>query len=243
MSAVAHGPEAVGAAQAPNILAVETSTRACSVALQCGGEILHIHRDAPKQHNQLVLGYIDDLLRQAGLAPTDLDAVAFGRGPGSFTGVRIAAGIAQGISLGAAIPTIPVSTLQILAQTALDLDRGLATVGAVLRSRPGEIYLGGYAAERDGLCVELLADATWRVDELTPPRWLRGRCGIVGDGADCFAAALLPGGCVTDAALLPSACSLLRLAARVLSRDAGVAAELALPIYLEGTLPWRKATD
>jgi tRNA threonylcarbamoyladenosine biosynthesis protein TsaB len=201
-----------------------------------------LHRDVPRRHNQLVLGMIDELMTQAMLAPRELDAVAFGCGPGSFTGVRIAAGIVQAISFVAAIPAVPVSTLAILAETAFDRHPELDVVCAVLRSRPGEIYLGGYA-RRGASCTVVAADAVLRVDDLTRPQWLEGRCGIVGDAAELFDGALLPDGCIRDPTLTPHGWALLRLARVALGRHDGVAAEQALPVYLEGTRPWRKLTE
>ena len=242
MSDADHGREAVDDAQARNILAIETSTRVCSVALQHGRTVACLHRDVPRQHNQLVLGMIDELMTWAALEPRELDAVAFGRGPGSFTGVRIAAGIAQAISFAAAIPAVPMSTLAILAETAFDQHTDLDVVCAVLRSRPGEICLGGYE-RHSAVCAVVQPDAVLRVDELTWPAWLEGRCGVFGDAADLFDAALLPDRCIRDATLTPHAQALLRLAGNALGRHDTVTAEQALPVYLEGTRPWRKLTE
>lgn len=98
------------------LLAVETATEACSAALIIEGEVRERYRHAPKEHTKLILPMVDELMAEAGLLPTQLDAMAFGCGPGSFTGVRIATGVAHGIALGADLPVVAVSTLAALAQ-------------------------------------------------------------------------------------------------------------------------------
>src|SRR3546814_11819562 len=93
------------------ILAFETATEACSVALWLDGELRERHAIAPRQHAQLVLGWADALLAEAGIARGALDAIAVGRGPGAFTGVRLAIAPAQGIPLALVFPVVPVPTL------------------------------------------------------------------------------------------------------------------------------------
>ena len=92
-----------------NILALDTSTDACSVALSCNGEIKEDFRIIPRQHTQQLLPMIEAILADAGIAISALDAIAFGRGPGSFAGIRIATGVAQGLAYGADLPVLPIS--------------------------------------------------------------------------------------------------------------------------------------
>ena len=101
------------------ILALETATEACSVALWIEGEVLDRFEVAPRRHAELALPWIEDLLAQAGLARAQLDAVACGRGPGAFTGVRLAVAITQGLALALDRPAVGVSTLEALALPAM----------------------------------------------------------------------------------------------------------------------------
>jgi tRNA threonylcarbamoyladenosine biosynthesis protein TsaB len=236
-----HGREPLYKAQAPTVLAIETSTIACSVALSAGGSIGVDHRIAPRQHNQLVLSMIDALLHTAGVAPRDLDAVAFGCGPGSFTGIRIAAGVAQGISLGTGIPVIPVSTLRVLALTAANARNAPCNVLATLIARADEVYFGSYRCSA-GQSSALARDTVARTVELMLPSEVDSDWYVVGDGARHFDAVLAARNlkCAVDAAVLPTAGALLTLALDDWKRGGGVDAALALPVYLDGTRPWRK---
>ena len=97
------------------ILAIETATETCSVALLCNGQVTSRYEQQPQKQAQLVLPMVDELMSAAGLKPAQLDAIAFGAGPGSFTGLRIAAAVTQGIAISADLPVVPVSTLAALA--------------------------------------------------------------------------------------------------------------------------------
>ncbi len=102
------------------ILAVDTATEACSVALLLGDEIIEEFQIAPRQHTQLILPFIEKILKKTNLKLNELDALAFGRGPGSFMGVRLAASVIQGLAFGANLPIISISSLHALAQDAFD---------------------------------------------------------------------------------------------------------------------------
>ena len=132
------------------LLAIETATAACSAALYIDGEISERHVLAPREHALLILPMVDALLAEAGVPVGALDAIAYGRGPGSFTGVRIAASVVQGIAFAADLPVIAVSTLATLAQGAMR-ESGEHRVMAALDARMGEVYWGLYAREPAGL--------------------------------------------------------------------------------------------
>ncbi len=134
------------------LLAIETASEACSAALYLDGALSERYALAPREHARLILPMVDELLREADLSPGALDAVAFGRGPGAFTGLRIAAGVAQGIAFGAELPVVAVSSLAALAQ-GLYRERGAARVLAAIDARIGEIYWGSYEADAAGLMV------------------------------------------------------------------------------------------
>ncbi len=123
------------------ILALDTSTEACSAALMLDDNIHSRSEVAPRKHAELILPMIDDLLRSTNTKLSDLDAIAFGCGPGAFTGVRIATGIAQGLAYSSNLPLIPVSSLATLAQAYKDKAPYIA---AAFDARMGEIYYGLY---------------------------------------------------------------------------------------------------
>jgi len=128
-----------------NILALETSTNACSVALQNKDEVTYLHKIAPMQHTKLILPMIHELLNSASLTLDQLDAIAYGRGPGSFTGIRIASSVAQGLGFAANKPLIPLSSLTIYAQTAY-LEKHYESVLVAVDARMGQIYWAQYEA-------------------------------------------------------------------------------------------------
>ena len=132
------------------LLAVEAATDVCSVAVATNGGIVARHEHAPRRHAELVLQYCHEVLGEAGVKLSELDALVVGRGPGSFTGVRIAVAVAQGLALGANVPVAPVSTLATLAQNVFR-QRGEAAVCAALDARMDEIYVGAFTADESGL--------------------------------------------------------------------------------------------
>ncbi len=225
------------------VLAIDTSTSACSIAVSVRGCVHEDHRIVPREHNRLVLPMIDDLLRTHGVVRRDLDAVAFGRGPGSFTGVRIAASVAQGISFGLGVPVVPISSLAALARAAATTHAATAAcVLATIRSRPDEIYLGGFRCI-DARCDVVIDETIAAGDATELPKAVDSSWWIVGDGVSHFGAALDGIGCRVDATALPSAAAVLTLALDAIGRGAFVASADALPVYLQGTRPWRKLAD
>jgi tRNA threonylcarbamoyladenosine biosynthesis protein TsaB len=131
------------------ILAVDTSTENCSVALMMGDEIISRCEYAPREHTTKILPMVDTVLAEGGVKLTQLDALAFGRGPGSFTGVRIGIGIAQGLAFGADLPMVGISTLMTMAQGTYRTHQSEQVLTAI-DARMGEIYWGQYRRQIDG---------------------------------------------------------------------------------------------
>jgi tRNA threonylcarbamoyladenosine biosynthesis protein TsaB len=136
------------------ILALDTSTEACSAALLIDSQISQRYQVAPREHGTLILPMIEQLLGEAGVSLAQLDAVAFGRGPGAFVGVRIATGVAQGIAFAVDLPVVPVSSLAALAQSVVP-----ANVYSAIDARMEEVYWAAYRKNSNGI-VELLGEET-----------------------------------------------------------------------------------
>ncbi len=132
------------------LLAIDTATEACSAALWVDGEIVERFDIAPRQHAGLILPMAEQLLAEAGWTVRQLDLLAFGRGPGSFTGVRIAASVVQGIAFAADLPVLPVSTLTALAQGAWR-ERETPRVLAAIDARMGELYWSECVVGAEGI--------------------------------------------------------------------------------------------
>ena len=137
------------------LLAIETSTDACSVGLLIDGEIIVDHRLAAQQHGALVLPMVDQIMSKAGISAKQLDGVAYGRGPGSFTGVRIGVAVTQGIALGADVGVVGISTLQTIAQGCL---REFADthVAVSMDARMDEVYYCAYVQEQSNVMQALI---------------------------------------------------------------------------------------
>ena len=131
-----------------NILAIDTATEACSAALHIDGVVTTKYEVAPRKHAELILTMVDELLSESNLSLTQLDALAFGRGPGAFTGVRIATGVIQGLAMSANLPVVPVSTLAALAQGAISASKQIA---CAIDARMGEVYWATYQANKAGI--------------------------------------------------------------------------------------------
>ena len=215
------------------ILAIETATEACSVALWIDGAVRERHEIAPRLHAERVLTDTRALLDEAGLDLVELDGIAMGRGPGSFTGVRIAASMVQGLALGADLPVAPVSTLAALAAGALR-ESGAERVIASLDARMHEVYLARFTTGQTGLPEPASEEIVIPPAEAPLPptgSWLgvghgfRAREGAMCDRLAGFLSEV-------DADALPRARDVARLGVAALERGEGVPAEQALPIYV-----------
>jgi tRNA threonylcarbamoyladenosine biosynthesis protein TsaB len=184
---------------------------------------------------------MEQLLAEAGLGLGQLDALAFGRGPGSFTGVRIATGTVQGAAFGAGLPVVPVSTLAALAQRGFR-ERGFQRVLPAYDARMNEVYWAGYRVDGEGLMAPVLAEEVVAPGQITLPEG-DGWHGV-GSGWKAYQAVLSetlgPALASFDGELLCSAQDVVRLAVAGYEAGSAVAAEEALPVYLRDRVAWRK---
>jgi tRNA threonylcarbamoyladenosine biosynthesis protein TsaB len=219
------------------LLAVETATEACSAALIIDGEVVERYQVAPKEHAKLILPMIDSLMAEAGLKPGDLDCLAFGRGPGSFTGVRIATGVIHGIAFGADLPVVPVSTLAAIAQDFFDNSKNELSPANIaftaMDARMSEIYWGVYQRDALGFAELLGREAVIPAKLIEFPE-IKGVG--VGSGWGVYKEMLmtrlsgLVSHCETD--FLPRARSIARLGAYGFNQGLAVSVEDAMPVYL-----------
>ncbi|MGV8944734.1 tRNA (adenosine(37)-N6)-threonylcarbamoyltransferase complex dimerization subunit type 1 TsaB [Thermomonas sp.] len=214
------------------LLAIETATEACSIAVLVDGAVIERFEIAPRRHTELALPWAEALLAEAGIAKSQLDAIAVGRGPGAFTGVRLAIALAQGIALALDRPLLPISTLAALAMQAAG-ERILAASDA----RMGEIYIASFRRDGDGVVASS--------DEIV----IAPDVYVAPDGNDWhgvgtgFAAA--DGALVTrlqtrlatvDATALPHAADVARLGALAFARGEAIAPERIEPAYLRNNV-------
>jgi len=210
------------------VLALETSTEYCSVALWQDGAVSDHCELAGQTHSVMLIPMLDALLREARVTLADLDGIAFGAGPGSFTGVRIACSAAQGLALGAEKPVIGISTLQALAQAS-----GRNKVIAVLDARMAEVYYAAYE-KNNGVWVTV-CEPCLCLPQDTPPvegyDWFGVGSGFVAHGEQLRArySGNLAG---VDEKAIPQAAAIARLAAPLFAAGRGVDAADAMPLYL-----------
>jgi tRNA threonylcarbamoyladenosine biosynthesis protein TsaB len=215
-----------------NLLAIETATEACSVALIHGQDIIARSEIAPRRHTELVLPMADALLAEAGIGRHALDAIAVGRGPGAFTGVRLGVSLAQGMALALDLPVITISSLAALALEAPEDED--AAILAVIDARMGEIYAACYRRDDNGGLIALDDERVCTPESLQlpdAPTWQ-----VVGTGwatystllSERFTGVLRS----ADGARYPQAAHVAELAMREFNAGRIHAPELALPVYL-----------
>lgn len=225
------------------ILAIDTATEACSVALYNQGETLAHFELCAREHTQRILPMVQQILAEAGLSLTQLDALAFGRGPGSFTGVRIGIGMAQGLSLGAELPLLPVSTLQTMAQGAYRLT-GAENVLSAIDARMGEVYWGEFSRNAQGVWSGEETEKVIKPEQLLArAAELSGRFATVGTGWETYPHLLgeSPVAELFDGKIsLPHAEDMLPLALQLWEKGIRVNPEDAEPTYLRNEVTWKK---
>ena len=214
------------------LLAIETATEACSVALHVDGQVLERFEIAPRRHAELTLPWAEQLLAEAGITRAQLDGIALSRGPGAFTGVRLAIAIAQGIALALDRPLLPVSTLQTLALRApADAERVLACIDA----RMGEVYAARHVRNAEGVLELEGTEVVIAPDAVQLPQdgsqWAGVGTGFAAvDGA--LARRLQERLSSLDAQALPHAADVLKIAVPAFARGEGISPERVQPAYL-----------
>lgn len=226
-----------------NLLAIDTSTDACSVALLCGSDLSGHCRVEPRGHTRLIMPMVRQLLAEQRLAMEDLDALAFAAGPGSFTGLRIATGVIQGLAWGLDIPVVPVSSLQAVALELAEAGQAKEGDGLAVAfdARMDEVYWGCYRFT-DGLPVPLTDERVCPPEQVSlpegPEHWL-----AAGSGwryAERMPAAVTGRAAAPDPDRAPDARFVARLAAHAWRQGGGVPAAEAQPVYLRDEVTWKK---
>lgn len=204
------------------ILAIDTATERCSVALLLDQQFIEREQDTHRTHADLVLPMTADVLREGAVALADLDGIAYGRGPGSFTGVRIAIGVVQGLAFGAGLPTVGVSNLAAVAQ---QVSRAGDDILVCMDARMGEVYWARF--HRDAECVTLMSEE--RVDA---PESVQPLTSNVFAGTGFKAYPQLKAAAAFTHDVLPRAREVALLAAPEFNAGRGLPASEAAPVYL-----------
>lgn len=227
------------------LIAIDSSTEACSVALLQDAEVIESWQLAPREHTQKMLPMVDDLLAQGALSLGQLDAIAFSRGPGSFTGLRVCTSLVQGLAFGADLPVVPISTLAALAQTALEqqLVAPQSAVMATLDARMDEVYWACYQ-QREGQLEAMSAERLSAPQAMVIEGLADGQS-IYGVGPGFSYGERI--GCVQqlegiDMTLLPRASAVATLASTAFAAGHFCPAEQAVPTYLRDEVAWKKTT-
>ena len=235
-----------------SLLSIDTSSTCCSVALNIDDKQLIKRTDAPREHVRLVLPMIDELLSEASIKLTALDAIAFTHGPGSFTGLRIGFGVVQGLAFGADLPVIALSTLRVMAQRAIRITSPATQCAIIpaIDARMGELYRGFYR-QVDGLAQPIEPDALCLQQAITL-RSFDGQAGLthdtpfigVGDGWQ-YKPELSSANDVLDLSAIyenigPDAEDILPLASADFQAGRVAAIEDVEPVYLRNTISWKK---
>jgi tRNA threonylcarbamoyladenosine biosynthesis protein TsaB len=221
------------------ILAVDTSTEACSVALQIGNETIAQYADEPRSHSRLLMPMVQQVLAEAQIKVNQLDAIGVSIGPGSFTGLRIGFAAVQGMAYGADIPVTPVSTLELIAATyrrQQNIQAG--DVITLLDARMSEFNLGRYRLDKNNQIVALEADQLVSTEQALELIKANQPSAIIGDAGNLFESA--PQHAELFTPIYPNAIDLLPMAKQQLDQGSAVNIESVDLVYLRGTEAWQK---
>jgi len=227
------------------ILALDTATESCSAALWIDGRILERHVEVERGHAERILKMIDELLAEAAVPLTSLDAIAFGRGPGSFTGVRLAASVTQGLAFGAGLPVVPISDLRAVAQRKSAADAAVRHTLVCNDARMQEVYWACFETAPDGLVVPVGQEHVGKpVAVVLPDSWKGTAVRGAGRGFAAYAElrATLGDQLITvDDRVLPHAREVALLGASDARAGRLAAPEEAVPVYIRDDVARPKA--
>lgn len=221
------------------ILALDTATEACSVALLHNDTISELNEISPRTHTQRILPMVDELLNQANIKINQVDFLAFGRGPGSFTGVRVGVSVAQGLAMGADLPVVAVSNLKAMAEEAFQ-KLGAKKVIALIDARMNEVYFAQFEREENEW-KEVVAEQVCSPEKAINQFQLEQDIVVVGTGWAAylqFSEQNLPL-IVTDINL-PSAQYMLEIAKKEIQKGNTITAFQIEPVYLRNEVTWEK---
>lgn len=230
-----------------NYLVIDASTEACSVALLYQGKTSSLYELCPQSHSLRLLPMIDELLTTADCKLQNLDGIIFGQGPGSFTGVRIGIGVTQGLAFSANLPVVGVSTLQAMAQQALN-EHGETRVVSAIDARMSEVYTGYYEADSNNIMQPKTAESVL-APELVKQHYI-DKVNLdladlpygVGTGWEAYKNDLadLKSNTGEPEILFPHAQAMLFIGQLAFEQNKGVEAEHAQPVYVRDTVSWKK---
>jgi tRNA threonylcarbamoyladenosine biosynthesis protein TsaB len=230
-----------------NYLAIDASTEACSVALQVNDKLYSRYDICPQSHSLQLLPMVDEVLTEAGIKLSQCHGLIFGRGPGSFTGVRIGVGVAQGLAFSANLPVIGVSSLQAMAQLAFmqgKVEGQESGVISAIDARMGEIYNGYFMLDEHNIMQPQCAETVIAPEQLAQQlsTVVRNAEYGVGSAWDAYEEVLssLKSNTGSPDILFPSAEAMLAIGINLLEQGKGVAAEDAQPVYVRDTVSWKK---
>lgn len=222
-----------------NILIIDTATEACSVVLEVNKQVFNRFEVCPQQHSQRILPMIDEVLKEAKVSLQELDYLAFGRGPGSFTGVRIATGVLQGLALGTGLKVVGISTLAAMAQQAYAQNHS-EQVTAAIDARMSEVYFAQYQLEQN--VMNLVGE-----EQVLPPEQgavlLSNGNNMAGVGTGWQAYPELNASAQIEVLadiLYPDALYMLPLAKDLIAKGQAVEVEDIQPVYLRDKVTWKK---
>lgn len=219
------------------LLALDTATEACSVALNLNGEVIERFALSPRRHSRDLLPMVESILADAGLSLKQLDALAFGRGPGAFTGLRVATAMVQGLAFAVDLPVLPISTLAALAQQGLR-EQQVSHVLSAIDARMNEVYWGAFIA-KDGLMTPLASETVAMPENVTQPAVQTKWFGIGTGWAFRERMAVTVTSCQTQA--WPHAQDIAILASADLKQGKALPAEQAMPVYLRDKVALKKS--